>query len=867
MRWPLHVYLGLLVLLFAAVAGVAATVTWSQARSDARAAALDDADFAARTAAAELSGGVQYLSSFVASTAASPAASALFDRPEDCSLAFSLAGALSGHIAALDDDGRVVCSSLPGGTIEAHEGYGNSSWFREARAGLATAGPVTDPLTGRATAVWAAPIGERGVFAAVIDLEPVGTSLAERYGGARGLEFVVVEEESGTVVGRSVAPAESVGLSLLRADSSASDLPARDLEGNRRLYRKAHVEGVGWTVFAGAESAQALAGSDRLIRRQLAVIGSGSAVFLVAITGLYVLVTRPIKQLSAAAEEVAAGSRSTSVRVGGPAEVAALGTNFNRLSDAVNEELAERRKAEDEARASARNYRVLFDHNPQPMWVLDLASGEVLEVNEAAIARYGYSRDEFLQLNHLVIWADPVEAEQSMGLLEAGGVTRIGPVVHITKDGLELQVLVSGHGTGFADRAACLVIAEDITEKERLESQLRQAQRLESVGQLAGGVAHDFNNLLSVILNYSAFVRADLAAADAEEGSERWQAAQRDLTEVEEASHRAARLTRQLLTFARQEVIRPEVLDLNQVVLQLQPLLERTLGAHITMAAALTENLWPVEADAGQLEQVLVNLAVNARDAMAAGGTLAIDTGNVDVDEAYASTYPGLAPGPYARLRVSDTGSGMPPGVIERAFEPFFTTKGEMGTGLGLATVYGIVKQAGGQIRIYSEVGHGTTITVLLPRAEGAPAAAVDVPTVGVLQGNETVLLLEDEEPLLEVAARILERGGYTVLKATNGEEALQVETAHSGRIDLLISDVVMPGMLGQEAARRLHASRPELKVLFTSGYANSVTGVSAMVEEGAALLEKPFSAQSLLSAVRQLLDNGETAGALHLRG
>lgn len=392
-------------------------------------------------------------------------------------------------------------------------------------------------------------------------------------------------------------------------------------------------------------------------------------------------------------------------------------------------------------------------------------------------------------------------------------------------------------------------------EQEKLRNQVHQAQRLESLGQLAGGIAHDFNNLLAVIINYASFVADDLEAAVAVDGDERWRGTREDIKQIRIASERAAQLTHQLLAFARREVVQPEVVDVNRVVEDVQQLLRRTLGEHIELRSSLAEELHPVLIDPGQVEQILVNLAVNARDAMPNGGVLTIDTANVEVDEQYASSRAELTAGPHMRLRVSDTGVGMSTDVLEQAFDPFFTTKpAGQGTGLGLATVYGIVKQAGGYAQVYSEQGVGTTFTALLPasgRPLGQPGSASEA---GRTAGGETVLLVEDEKALREVTRRILAAGGYRVIAAANGPEALAVAAEQADTIDLLLTDVIMPQMAGTQLARRVQELRPSLRVVFMSGFAQPILDSSELLEDGVELIEKPFSALELLGKIEEVL-------------
>jgi two-component system, cell cycle sensor histidine kinase and response regulator CckA len=389
-------------------------------------------------------------------------------------------------------------------------------------------------------------------------------------------------------------------------------------------------------------------------------------------------------------------------------------------------------------------------------------------------------------------------------------------------------------------------------ERDRLERQLQQSQRLESLGQLAGGVAHDFNNLLGVITNYVAFIAEEVRHPGHEGSSE---SVLSDLEQVQLAAERASALTHQLLAFARREVVQPRVLSLNEVVTGVMKLLRRTLGEHVQVITELSADLDVVLADPGQIEQILVNLAVNSRDAMTGGGTLTIETSNVNVDGTYAASRANLAPGRYAALKVSDNGPGMPQEVADRAFEPFFTTKpkGE-GTGLGLATIYGTVTQAGGNVRIYSEPGLGTTITVMLPVTEHVRRADERQPAEVQGGSGEVLLLVEDEAALREVARRILSRNGYEVIVASNGQEAIEAALRYEGHIDGLVTDVVMPGMQGKELADRIRQIQPDIGILFMSGYTQGILGAQGVLESGINLIEKPFSEATLLQKVRKAL-------------
>jgi len=398
-------------------------------------------------------------------------------------------------------------------------------------------------------------------------------------------------------------------------------------------------------------------------------------------------------------------------------------------------------------------------------------------------------------------------------------------------------------------------MAQDVTQKHLLAQKLHQLHRVESLGKLAAGVAHDFNNVLGVIMNFAWFVKANLmAAVDSGEG-ERWRPVLKDVERIERAAEHAARLTRQLLAFAREEVVRPRPMNVNSVVIELAPLLQRTLGEHIDLVTSLSPDLQAVMIDPGQLSQVLTNLAVNSRDAMPKGGKLTIDTENVDVDATYTGARPGLKPGRYVRLRVSDTGTGMDKNTLQHAFEPFFTTKPRgQGTGLGLATIYGIVTQAGGHVSLYAEAGLGTRASVLLPITNQTEAPELPVVSPRA-KANETVLVVEDQEDLREIAGRILSQNGYEVIVAANGPDAIEMVRAYTGRIDLLLTDVIMPQMLGTELAPLLVHDRPDLRVLYMSGYAQPTLGSNGTFPKDGDLLDKPFTEPTLLARVRQALE------------
>jgi two-component system cell cycle sensor histidine kinase/response regulator CckA len=419
-------------------------------------------------------------------------------------------------------------------------------------------------------------------------------------------------------------------------------------------------------------------------------------------------------------------------------------------------------------------------------------------------------------------------------------------------DRFEVQVGLERVHAQHAQARAAVEALEAQQDKDNLQAQLQQSQRLEVLGQLAGGVAHDFNNLLAVILNYAAFVVEEL-----DSGSQRdLTAASRDVGQIQRAAERATALTHQLLAFARREVVQPQVLNLNDVVTEVRQLLDRTIGEDVVLRTGLAGHLWPVLADTGQMEQVLVNLAVNARDAMSGGGTLTIDTANIMLGADLIAEGSPLYPGPHVRLRVSDTGTGMTPEVIEHVFEPFFTTKADgAGTGLGLATVYGIVTQADATIEIRSQPGAGTTFTIMVPVTnEVVASTAADGDDQHVVGTGETILVVEDEQALREVIERMLVRDGYHVISAADGTQAVEIAGCYQGEIDLLVTDVVMPHMLGKEVAEKVRALRPGTEVLYMSGYARPVLASRGRLDPDVHLLEKPFSSCAMTTKVGNIL-------------
>ncbi|MDQ0363866.1 hybrid sensor histidine kinase/response regulator [Catenuloplanes indicus] len=533
------------------------------------------------------------------------------------------------------------------------------------------------------------------------------------------------------------------------------------------------------------------------------------------------------------------------------------------------------RDVTDRVRSEAK-FRALLEAAPDAI-VGVATDGRIALVNAQAERMFGYPRDElFGQPIEILIpeslrprhpahraryFADPrprpMGEGQPLSAVRKDG-TRFPAEISLSSIETEDGLIVSAAVRDVTDRVEADAERERLkaaAERERLEARLHQSQRLESLGQLAGGVAHDFNNLLAVMLNYTNFVAELIDDAAAREPDGAWADAAADLRQVIRAGNRATELTHQLLAFGRREVVRPRVLDLNSVIIEVEQLLRRTLGEHVRLHTELAPGLWPVLADPGQIEQVLVNLAVNARDAMPQGGTLTVHTLNHEVHEPPPGTTPAVRPGRYARIRIADTGTGMPPDVLDRVFEPFFTTKPKgQGTGLGLATVYGIISQAGGYTTVQSAPGAGTAFIALIPATDDIPEPATAPPARRPRPGGETILVVEDEDALREVTRRILTRSGYRVHTAANGPEAIKIAENHDQVIDLVLTDVVMPHMQGKDLADRLHTIRPDLPVVFMSGYAEPFVVTDGALHPDVNLVTKPFTEADLLDTLQRTL-------------
>jgi two-component system cell cycle sensor histidine kinase/response regulator CckA len=523
---------------------------------------------------------------------------------------------------------------------------------------------------------------------------------------------------------------------------------------------------------------------------------------------------------------------------------------------ALHAEEQQRLHAEAAVRASEERFRALVENSSDALLLID-AEGRVTYLTPSSERHLGWKREQMIGRS-IFEFVHPDDREQ-VGVRMTDALEH--PLRPITQE-IRFQHadgdwrIMEGIGVNRLDDPsvrAIVVNARDVTDRRKLEDQLRQSQKMEAVGQLAGGVAHDFNNLLTAILGYCSLMLDEVPQEDP---------LRQDLMEIQAAGERAAALTRQLLAFSRRQMLQPQVVDINTLIRQLEKLLRRLISEDVELVTALAGDLNPVRVDPASIEQILVNLAVNGRDAMPVGGQLTIETSNVEIDEAYTMTHVSMVPGPYVMLAVGDTGRGMDAATRARVFEPFFTTKEQgRGSGLGLATVYGIVKQSGGYIWVYSELGHGTVFKVYLPPAKTrAIPRPTDMRPHDTTHGWETVLLVEDEDAVRALAREVLRRHGYIVLEARHGVDALRVAERHPDTIHLMVTDVVMPHMSGREVAERLSTVRPNMKVLFMSGYTDHAL-MHRELAPGSSFLQKPFTPEVFARKVRHVLDSTTVPG------
>jgi two-component system cell cycle sensor histidine kinase/response regulator CckA len=896
------------------------------------------------------------------------------------------------NLGVTDAEGNNTCSAipLPGPVTSA-----DRSWFQEAKRlrRFSIGDYQIGRISGKAVVVGVYPLlaenGEfRGVVFAALDLRWFNELAAEALLPA-GSAVAVVDRE-GRILARAPVLPGAVGKKMqdapliraLLARQGEGTAEAQGLDGVSRLYAfaplRATPDSPGVHVAIGIPAEVAFASANRMVRRNLTILALLTALALAAAwLGGESFILRPLWRLQETARRLGSGDLAARASLAsGPPELLELASAMDGMAASLEESAAANARAQETLRHREATFRLLFASNPHPMWVYDLDTLRFLEVNAAAIATYGYTREEFLgmsiadirppedvpllarnisrpraDLEHsgewrhrlkdgrvivaeitslrlefegrpaaLVVAQDVTErkrAERALRLSEE----RFAKAFHASPDSITIATLSEGRFievndgferlSGFSRQEAIgrsglelgfwtseeerarvasllraegrirdvhltfrhrsgrlrsallsaeivellgepcmLAVVRDVTDQLALEQQLRHAQKMDAVGRLAGGVAHDFNNLLMVILGHN-----DLLLERLPEDSP----LRRHAEEVRKAARRAASLTQQLLTFSRKQVSEPRIVNPADLVRSTSEMLRRLIGENIELVTHLPADLWRVKADPGQFEQVLVNLAVNARDAMPRGGRLSIEASNVMIDESYAQRHHDVQPGAYVLLAVSDTGTGMDAATQARLFEPFFTTKEPgKGTGLGLATVYGIIKQAGGFVWVYSEAGRGTTFKVYLPRGDAAPLAEPAVagaPGATAAGGTETILLVEDEEAVRLLARECLEANGYRVLEARHGAEAIELARTFDGPIHLLFTDVLMPGMTGGELAQQLAGIRPGLPALFASGYTPNGAPQSDLFAPGVNFLQKPFSPAELLRRVRELLD------------
>jgi two-component system cell cycle sensor histidine kinase/response regulator CckA len=639
----------------------------------------------------------------------------------------------------------------------------------------------------------------------------------------------------------------------------------RTTSGEERVGAVNAIRNTPWAVWVEFRRADIVAPARTFLRRMIALglIFAGAGAWLVRL--LTVPITAPLTDMTSAAEAIAAGDYHLRVPAQRRDEIGRLGHAFNIMTAQVEEayhrlesRVQERTRDLHDAlaalshRSDARDaYLATIVESSDDGIIGTSLDGNIQSWNRGAEQLFGYHASETMGTSiarlsppgHADIWTD------LLGRLKAGEHARLDETILVRHDGTQVDVslAVSPIRDAGGDVVGASVVARNVSDRKRLEAQLRQAQKMEAIGQLAGGVAHDFNNLLTAILGYANLLAEDLEATDRRRD---------DVEEIRKAAQRAAGLTNQLLAFSRKQMVQPKLVDLNALIIDTSRMMRRLIGEHIQLDTRLSPDLAVVRADPGQIEQIVVNLAVNARDAMPEGGRLSIETANVELDNSYRFQHVAVRPGHYVMVAVSDTGVGMDEETQRRVFEPFFTTKERgKGTGLGLATVYGIVKQSGGYIWVYSEMHKGTTFKVYLPRARGEIDTETPARTLAPTAGAETVLIVEDEAAVRFLVRTLLERAGYRVLEAESPPQAEALFEQHADAVDLVVADVVMPGSSGPTLFQRFAARRPGLKVLYMSGYTDEHMAREGRLDTDVAFLQKPFTADGLLRKIRDVLE------------
>lgn len=701
-----------------------------------------------------------------------------------------------------------------------------------------------------------------GAVVAGIRLEVLGR-FAEVENLPDGASFCIVDR-TGVVLSRYPNPEAwlgrkiddaALGELMLAGEPGSSEVPGPD--GVTRLYAYTPVDDTERSVFVSVgipRTTAYAAASNIVLQFALGMLLVVVLVSLAAWLGADLLVLRPLRRLVTAANELGGGDLAARVgSAGARGEIGRLAQAFDRMAETVECRTAALLEAES-------RYRSLVESSPNGVVVH--GGGRIIFANLAAARIVGAGGPDDLVGRSPLEFVHPASKDFALARIEeafrTGEATPLAEETFLRLDGTTVEVEVVGIPMTFGVTAAMNTIIRDVSDRKRAERAAEEsrergesAQRLEAIGRLAGGIAHDFNNLLTAIVGHTALLQQGRDASSED---------QEGLFEIQKSAERASALTRQLLAFSRRQTIQPRVFSLNEVTASMSGLLERLIGENIMLRFQHVPELWPIQADPGQIEQVIMNLAINARDAMPDGGGLTIETANVDLDETYVSSHLGSQPGPHVLLAVTDTGTGIDPEVFPHVFEPFFTTKTrDQGTGLGLSTVYGIVKQNGGSIWVYSEIGEGTTFKLYFPRAERPvdwlpEAASAELkPSVG---GAETILVVEDETLVRALIVRILEGAGYVVLQEGSPVDALALFDEYGGFVHLLLTDVVLPGMSGRKLAETIAARQGvSPKVLFMSGYTQNAIVHNGRLDEGVDFLEKPFAPDGLLRMIREVLD------------
>ncbi len=678
---------------------------------------------------------------------------------------------------------------------------------------------------------------------------------------------VTLVDQSGRILSRYPQSGRWIGEDIRRISGfkemlsrqGEGKIKAKDLDGVPKIFAFRYLGNSagkeGPLLCLGMSGEVAFAEAKRDLARNLILLSIAAAVALAA--ALYfgnIFVRWPVNELLATMEKVKMGDLEARTRLSNSeGELGRLAHAFNEMTDSLQRREAERKQAAEVLRRSEAQYRTLFENVFDVVFSID-REFKIFSLSPSVERALGYKPDELIgrPLSELNIFT-PEHLETAISDLKRvfdGNSLELSSYELIARDGsIRFGEISATPLTEAGKVVGVTAVARDVTEKKKLETQLLQAQKMEAVGRLAGGIAHDFNNLMSAVIGFSELALDQLRKDDP----------MRDqLEEIFKAGKRATILTRQLLAFSRKQVMKPYVLDLNNVVADTEKMLHRLIGEDIELETILAPDLGRVKADPGQIEQVIMNLAVNARDAMPTGGKLTIMTQNVFLDESYARQHGvELQPGSYVMLAVSDSGVGMNKEVLSKIFEPFYTTKEkDKGTGLGLATVYGVVKQSGGYIWVYSEPAQGATFKIYLPMVEEETELVQKEQTEKKeLTGSETILAVEDDDPLRNLVRTTLNKYGYNVLDAPGGKAALEISRRHKGCIHLLLTDVVMPDISGRQLADQITAEQPELKVLYMSGYADNIISHHGILERDINFIEKPFTPKSLAQAVRGILD------------